>query len=64
MLSTQGLSLMDPGIFQSSGNRPGFGPESQKYGDPRFEILGSADNPEQRRVLGAIFFWGPSSHVS
>ena len=58
MLSTQGLSLMDPGIFQSSGDRPGFGPESQKYGDPRFEILGSADNPEQHRVLGAIFLGG------
>ena len=41
---------MDPGIFPSSGDRPGFGPESQKYGDPKSEILGSADNPEQRRV--------------
>ena len=54
MLSTQGLSLMDPGIFQSSGDRPGFGPESQKYGDPRSEILGFRGQPGSD-----FFFWGP-----
>ena len=51
MLSTQYktqevyISLMDPGIFPSSGDRPGFGPESQKYGDPRSEILGFRGQP-------------------
>ena len=36
---------MDPGIFPSFGDRPGFGPESQKYGDPRSEILGFREHP-------------------
>ena len=43
---------MDPGIFRSSGDRPGFGPESQKYGDPRPEILGFRGQPGTASCAG------------